>query len=249
SLSFANTWSKITLGVDLASFPLDEQEGSILVLKIDPSKVNFVLGSAAAEKHEPLSLKEWAKSKNFTAVINASMYLPDRRTSTGYMRQGEVLNNGRISSKFGAFFVANPDSQHLPKATILERETPNLKEKLRHYGLVIQNFRLINSSKQILWPKLGPKHTIAAVATTEKEEILFIYATAAISAHDLAVKLLNLPLNIATTMYVEGGAQAGLFINHPNFSWYILPQSPLYLHGPLAPAIPNVLGIASLESF
>ncbi|MEI3478052.1 MAG: hypothetical protein V8Q84_01855 [Bilophila sp.] len=61
-----------------------------------------------------LSLGEWARRKDLVAAINASMYLPDGVTSTGYLRAGDVINNGRIASLFGAFFVAGPDAGDLP---------------------------------------------------------------------------------------------------------------------------------------
>ena len=36
------------------------------------------------------------------AAINASMYLPDGVTSTGYMRQDDYINNKRLVRRFGA---------------------------------------------------------------------------------------------------------------------------------------------------
>ncbi|MBQ9536645.1 MAG: phosphodiester glycosidase family protein [Desulfovibrionaceae bacterium] len=244
-LAYAGTltsWQPIAPGIFLATFPLMAKEGALLVLKIDPHKVHFELCSAAADAKLPLSLLQWAKTKQLLAVINASMYLPDNRTSTGYMRQGMILNNPRIAKKFGAFFVACPDNNSLPKATILERETRGLQEKLRHYHLVIQNYRLINSAKQVLWPKVGPKHTIAAVGLTAHGDILFLYSMHPTTPYTLAQELLRLPLDIGTTMYVEGGTPAGLFVNHPA---YLALNLPFLFQSPLAPQLPNVLGIKS----
>ncbi|MBQ7739088.1 MAG: phosphodiester glycosidase family protein [Desulfovibrionaceae bacterium] len=217
-------------------------------MRIDPTKVQFVLGSASSGRHAPLTLAQWAESKNLLAVINASMYLPDNLTSTGYMREGGVLNNGRMAKKFGAFFVANPDSNALARATILERDTLGLDEKLGHYSLVVQNYRLISSTRQVLWRNSPIGHAIAAVGLNGGGEILFIYANFPLSPHDLGHELLKLPLDIRTTMYVEGGAQAGLFINHPTFKNFLPNQElPLFLQKTLTPILPNVLGIQILN--
>ena len=238
----AASWLPLAPGLNLAYFPLGQDQEALIILRIDPSKVQFVLGSAAEGRHEPLTLPQWAKAKRLLAVINASMYLPDNRTSTGYMRQGAILNNGRISKKFGAFFVASPDSPRLARATIIERETQGLREKLSHYHLVVQNYRLINSSRQVLWPRNGAAHTIAAVAVTGKGDILFLHATKPLSPHALALELLKLPLDIRTTMYVEGGGQAGLFIDHPAFR-DPQKQLPIFFQKTFMPLLPNVLGI------
>lgn len=79
------------------------------------------------------------------------MYLPDGVTSTGYLRTGETVNNGRVVSKFGAFFVAGPDSPDLPGADLLDRSTDDWENLLPHYTMVVQNYRMISSDRRLLW--------------------------------------------------------------------------------------------------
>lgn len=238
----AETWRQLRQGLEFAQFPLDDNEQAITIVRIDPQHVFFELCTTSdGRSNHPLSLAQWSKERDLDVAINASMYLPDNRTSTGYLRHGTTVNNPRVSSKFGAFFVADPLQTSLPSASILERESHDVKTILSGYNLVIQNYRLISSSRQILWSKNKPRHTTAAVGIDGKGMVLFVYSAIPASPYALAETLLNLPIDIRTTMYVEGGIQAGLYIRElarsfPN-------EEELGSFFSLVPKLPNVLGV------
>ena len=101
----------------------------MVFLRIDPLYFNFTVETASSEK-QSLPLEAWATRKGLIAATNASMYLPDGVTSTGYLRTGETVNNGRVVSKFGAFFVAGPDSPDFPGADLLDRSTDDWENLL-----------------------------------------------------------------------------------------------------------------------
>lgn len=94
--SSAHTPSQIT-GLD----------NPLVILRIDPRHYEFLLLSHSEQGHS-LSPFQWASQHGLSAVINASMYLPDAKTSTGYMRNGDHVNNDFIHKRFGSFFVASP---------------------------------------------------------------------------------------------------------------------------------------------
>lgn len=115
-------WEKLEEGLQLGLFSAQFDGGDpfeVVFLRIDPAYFDFTVETASSEK-QSLPLEAWATRKGLIAAINASMYLPDGVTSTGYLRTGETVNNGRVVSKFGAFFVAGPDSPDLPGADLLE---------------------------------------------------------------------------------------------------------------------------------
>lgn len=102
-------WRILEKGLELGLFPAQfgDSKFEVVVLRIDPAEFVFSVYTVS-QNGRSLSLGEWARQHGLVAAINASMYLPDGVTSTGYLRAGETINNGRIVNKFGAFFVADP---------------------------------------------------------------------------------------------------------------------------------------------
>ena len=223
--------------------------GDLKIVRIDPTLWEFSL-HMASQGGAPRGLAAWAEQRGLEAGINASMYLPDNKTSTGYMRGSGHVNNPRTGGRLGAFFAAEPESGMpgaLPPAAIYERETPNLADLLSSYTVVVQNYRLIDGTGKILWPPGGPLHSVAAVAQDASGRILFILAVAPMPAADFAALLQRCDLSLKTVMYVEGGAQAGVFLrehgsNAPVTVWKGR-QSLLRLEGNPAAPLPNVLGV------
>ncbi|MBO4336236.1 MAG: phosphodiester glycosidase family protein [Desulfovibrio sp.] len=231
-------WQRLESGLDFAEFALAGQDKAIAVLRIDATKFHFVLCSADTPKMAR-TLPEWARQYDLLAAINASMYLKDGKTSTGYLRHKDLVNNPRFHQGFGAFFVANPKNQALPQAAILERDEPDLFRKLDQYELVVQNFRLITRQGRIPWPKTGPAHPIACVAMDHNGNVLFILCKIAVQAHTLASKLLQLPLMVSSAMYVEGGFEAELFVKGLDAK----EQEALFPLLTIHSKLPNVLGV------
>ncbi len=108
-------WQLLEKGLELGLFParFGGIAFEVVVLRIDPASFAFSV-CTVSQSGQAFSLGEWAQRHGLVAVINASMYLPDGMTSTGYLRVGETVNNGRIAGKFGAFFVADPMKPDTP---------------------------------------------------------------------------------------------------------------------------------------
>ncbi len=238
-------WKKLEPGLEHATFPLQSMvKGCIEVLRFDPALFTFVLHNISQSNTYPQTLNQWASDTDTVAAINASMYLPDGRTSTGYMRSGKHENNKRIAKSFGAFFLAQPKKEDLASATLLEKDKNTTLNTLENYDVVIQNFRLISADRTILWSPGGQKHSIAAVGEDAHGNILFLHCRQPIEAHAFAKELLRLPLDIRTVMYVEGGAQAGMILRQNNENTFWGGHHPAdALLGPVAVALPNILGV------
>lgn len=248
ALPEAPRWNALEEGLEYAEFSLQSEAGqqaSLTVLRIDPELFDFRLYASAAHKHPALTLGQWADSHDLVAAINASMYLPDGVTSTGYMRQDDYINNKRLVRRFGAFFVAGPRQEGLPRADILTREDPRWQELLEQYRLVIQNYRMINDERRILWSPGGPLYAISAVAEDGAGKILFLHCREPLEAYSFAHALLHLPLDVRTVMYVEGGMQAGLVIRSPGLHQELRGRhlADFWVTGNVRAQLPNVLGI------
>ena len=182
----------------------------VTVLRIDPAQFAFSL-YMASEKG-PKLLPEIGKSEDFAAAINAGMYLPDRLTSTGYLRDTAHANNARIAAGFGAFFVAEPRAKGLPRALLLDRQKDDWQQALNQYSLVMQNYRMTTPEGRVIWKQGSSPHSVAALSQDAAGNILFLFCPAPVFAGDFMTALLHLPLGIRSVMYLEGGTDAALLI-------------------------------------
>ena len=237
-------WRELEQGLFFGEFQLNDGDARLSVLRIDPAYFEFTLCARSQDGGPSRPLNEWGEQYNLSAAINASMYLPDGSTSTGYMRQGDHTNNGRIVQRFGAFFVAGPDEPGLPLAVIIDRDNPLWRQQMERYSLVIQNYRMINADRRILWSPGGPHYSISAVAQDGEGQILFMHCRQPVEAYAFAQQVLHLPLNVRTVMYVEGGGQAGLLVRSAALTRELIGLSPsgLLVTGDLRAMLPNVLG-------
>ena len=237
-------WRQLEPGLDFGEFQLTDSEALLTALRIDPARFDFVLCARSQDGGGLRSLNQWAEQYGLAAAINASMYLPDGITSTGYMRQNDHYNNKRVVQRFGAFFVAGPDSHDLPGAAIVDRDDPQWEKLIGQYRLVIQNYRMTSADRRILWSPGGPHYSISAVAQDGEGRILFLHCRQPVEAYAFAQQLLHLPLNVRTVMYVEGGGQAGLLVRSAGWKHELagLSTAGLLVTGDLRAQLPNVLG-------
>lgn len=226
--------------------PLELGDMLIADLTIDPAFHDFTILCASEHGNTPLSPQEWAGYYGLEAVINAGMYLKDGLTSTGLLRTPGHVNNPRLNGRFGAFFVFNPLEPGMKTVDILERARQEVPPLLDKYGSVAQNYRLVSSRGENLWPRTGDVFTIACVALDSQGLIHFIHCGRPMSVHDFNEKLLKLPMGVVTAMYVEGGPQAALYVNTPALSggWGGSLASAFFSAGPshFWP-VPNVIGV------
>ena len=132
-------WRELEQGLFFFFFQFNDGDARLSVLRIDPAYFDFTLCARSQDSGPSRPLNEWGEQYNLSAAINASMYLPDGSTSTGYMRKGQHNKNGRSVQRFGAVFVAGPDEPGLPMAAIIDRDSPLWRQQIERYSLVIQN--------------------------------------------------------------------------------------------------------------
>ena len=127
----------IETGLELALAPLPRPAeacpGPIVLLRVDMSKWELVLGCRTQHGGSVLTAAQWCRKLGLFAAINASMYLPSLN-STGYMRNFGHVNNSHINPAFGVFLVFNPIEPSLPYFQLLDRRTTaNWREILSGY--------------------------------------------------------------------------------------------------------------------
>ncbi len=249
----AIAWTALEEGLDMAELSAQAGTGmpsyaAIRLLRIDPHHFTFRLFSARWEGGVPCTLREWAQAKGLAAAINACMFQKDGLTATGYMREGERINNGRVAARYGAFFAANPRKAGLPQATVLNRSHDDWQALLPQYETVVQNFRLTDRAGDPLWPQDGPSHAVSAMAQTMDGCILFMHCAEPVTIHAFASLLkLHPELHIKDALYAEGGKEAALLVRNKEGKAHVWggmsPLRYLFTAGGQEAELPNILGI------
>lgn len=217
----AEEWRLLSDGLELREFLIPDQigdlegrQGGIAVLRIDPGIYDLALGTAL-RSGRMRSMQEWSLHSKFAAVINAGMFrADDRMRSTGYMRDADVVVNSFIHPNYGAFLAFDPRDPSLPAVRWVDRKSDaDWQEVLASYDGIIQNYRLISRERENLWAQSQTRHSGAAIAMDRDGRVIFIHCRPRLSMHEFAQALLDLPLDLVGAMYVEGGADAAMYID------------------------------------
>lgn len=265
-----NSWQEVEKGVSfirISETIMVERENeaklpitvSFDVLKFDPTYCNFSVYGATIDNTKLRSLVGWLKDYQLLAAINASMYLPDKISSIGYLKKNNKFSNAHIGKKLGAFFVANPYEKYkgkIPEVAILytndpqfskfiaKEEKQDLSTILDKYQVVVQNFQLLELTNKDnkLWEGQR-RHSIASLGEDSQGKILLMYASIPTTINDfITVLRKNSQLNIKRAMYLEGGTEAAmLYQGKKAFLWQVNDNIKLFLKGVIL--LPNVIGI------
>jgi len=202
------SWQPLSPGLEVGRFT----NPSVVVVRIDPARYEFRLLSAKALglKSTPTAA-EWVERHAVVGAINASMFQEDHLTSVGYMRDGKAVNNASWS-KDKAVFVSGPLRPGLAPARILDRSCEDAVGMARKYRVVVQDIRMIDCRRRNVWAAQPRKSSTACLGMDGKGRVLLIHARAPQATHDLIDVLLRLPLDLQRLMYVEGGAEASLYV-------------------------------------
>lgn len=248
----AEEWTILAPGLELRQFavtagPAAGSGERLAVLRIDPSRYAPALGSAVTDG-QPRTMKEWADDKHFLAVINAGMFRSDDRLrSTGFMRDRDVLVNSYVHPSYGAMLAFQPRDRSLPPVRWVDRRLDSdWAQVLEQYDGIIQNYRLISRDRENLWAPSDRRHSAAAIGMDRQNHLVFVHCRQELSMHEFAQQLLDLPLDLVGAMYVEGGADAAMYVRVGDYSgrWVGEYQTSFFEASNMHfwPA-PNVLGI------
>lgn len=217
----AEDWRLLAPGLELREFLVPDrqgdlagQQGGMAVLRIDPDRYDLALG-AALNAGGMRSMQDWARLSGFSAVINAGMFRSDDRLrSTGYMRDAAVTVSDFLHPGYGAFLAFQPREASLPRVRWVDRKLdPDWEAVLTAYDGIIQNYRLISRERENLWAQNDRRHSAAAIGMDASNRVLFIHCRPQVTLHEFAQALLDLPLDLVGAMYVEGGADAAMYID------------------------------------
>lgn len=214
-------WEVVAPGLELREFVMPDPgsgdlsgaQGSVAVLRIDPNRFTLRVGSVL-NTGQAVTVQDWARQHRFVAVINAGMFrADDRQRSTGYLRDKDLVVNSFIHPDYGAFLVFGPKEPGLPVVRWVDRRAnEDWGQIIARYDGVIQNYRLFNAERVNLWPADERRHSAAAIGMDQQGRVLFVHCRPKVSMHEFTQALLDLPLELIGAMYVEGGADAAMYV-------------------------------------
>ncbi len=245
-------WRRLGQGIELGTFlsPQPAQVGDSLVrvLRADLKYCQLrLLNASAIQNSSPLTPKQWSLQNSLTAVINASMYQTDYRTSVSLMRTKGHINNSRLSKDMTILAFDRQDNS-IPEVKIIDRQCENFGFWKNKYATLVQSIRMISCTGKNVWKPQPRRWSTSAIGIDGQKNILFIHVRSLYSTHDLINVLKSLPLNISRAMYTEGGPQAQLYINSEGKEYEFVGGYEVGSNdankGSIAWPLPNVVGIS-----
>lgn len=213
-------WTEIEQGLYISEFnaPLKSKvnDSKLSILKINP--IFFSLELLTATEHDSLrrTPEQWSLDFNLVAVVNAGMFnLSDHITCSGYLKNYDHINSGKLRENFRAMAMFNPKSSDFPALTIVDMEKENWSFYMENYNSMFQCIRMIDCNQElVLWKPRRPISSSMVVLATDKQgNILFIFTRSPYTANQMSSMLLSLPLKIYSAMYLDGGPEACIYVN------------------------------------
>ncbi len=211
------TWRELEPGLELGEFVSSvtarSGDSTIRVVRVDPAAWELVLLNTSAPGEGDLhTAAEWCDRHGCVAAINASMYQTDYRRSVSLMRTRDHVNNSYVS-KDNTILAFDRLDDNVPPLQIIDRTCQDFAQVSQHYGTLVQSIRMISCRGNNVWEQQKRRYSTAAVATDGAGRLLMIHCRSPYSTHDFIDILQDLPLDIASAMYVEGGPESQLYVN------------------------------------
>ncbi len=191
-------------------------DSKLTIVRIDPKKYNFSLLSASEHGRKNRAADEWAQQFRMSIVVNAGMFKPtNARTNKGYMKNYSHVNNSRLNRAYNVMMAMNPKNKAEPSIRLFDLTLQQWDSIRPHYYSFCQGMRMIDAKgAPLLWDKRPGQHCSMVVAATDTEgNIYFLFTRSPFTHQQIIGFLLSMPLNIRTTVYLEGGPEASLYIN------------------------------------
>jgi hypothetical protein len=251
----SSTWRKLESGLDIGIFQAPKKsalgDSLIRILRADTDYFSLqLLNASSQDKGKRKSVKSWAERNGLIAAINASMYQKDMVSSVSYMKTGQHTNNNWVS-KDKTILAFDPNQKGLLPVRIIDRDCEDFNKLRKLYGTLIQSIRMVSCHGENMWEPHYKMWSTAAIGLDNKSRVLFIHVRSPYTSHDLINMLLQLPIDLKQAMYVEGGADAQLYINtgkeKHEFIGSYSSGSREHDENTFSHSVPNVLGLVRLQ--
>ncbi len=254
TIAAVGPWRALDVGLDWAELPLSPAsaagDGVVRVLRVDPGRYELKLLMASAPgQGKAFTPREWCRHGRLVAAINAGMFAEDYLTAISLLRSRHHVNNLRLTRHMAVLAFDRRDVG-VPPVQILDRELQDVTALSSRYGSLVQSIRMVALDGRNVWQPQVRRWSAAAAGIDTSGRVLLLHVRSPYPMHDLVDMLLDLPLGLRNLMYLEGGAQAQLYVEaggeeHELAGCYD-PEGPAAGREAGPSPIPNVIGVARL---
>ena len=250
-----STWKNLEKGLDIGIFQAPKKsalgDSLIRILRANTKYFSLkLLNASSKDQGKRQSVKKWANRNGLVAAINASMYQKDMMSSVSYMKTQHHTNSNWLS-KDKTILAIDPIDKNLPPVRIIDRDCEDFNKLRKFYNTLVQSIRMVSCNRENMWAPHKKMWSTAAIGLDNQNRVLFIHVRSPYTSHNLINMLLELPIELKQAMYVEGGADAQLYINTGKDRYEFIGSyssgSREHDENTFAHSVPNVLGLMRLQ--
>ncbi len=250
------SWTPISPGIDYAEVDAPNKsflnDSRLSILKIDPDSCRFELLCASEHQNITRTAPEWAEEFGVQVVVNAGMYsLTQKLKGRYYMKNHRHFNNADFSKSGNAMMAFNPVSDTIRNFRIADLTCDSWECLQAEYNSFSQGMRMLTcDGTPLAWDK-NPRQSCSMLlaSTNDKGTIYFIFCRSPYTHQAMIGFIKQLPLNLQSTIYLEGGPETSFYVNNGDQSitkmgsyvYRTYPNDDNYQFWKL----PNVIGISS----
>lgn len=216
-------WNEIGKGIQYAELDAPEKsvvsDSKLSFIKLDVSKLDFHFLTASEHGNKPRIAPEWATEFEMNIIVNAGMYAFNRKqTNKGYMKNYDHYNNPDKSEYYNAIMAINSKNKIGRQFEIIDITCQKWEIVKESYHSLCQGMRMIScDGAQMPFTKRPDQSCSMILMSTDPEGNIYIVFTRSPYTHQKMISFLKgLPIDIRTTVYLEGGVEASLYINTPD---------------------------------
>jgi hypothetical protein len=251
-----NAWHELQPGISFKEVDAPEKsilnDSRIFILKADPKLCKFQLLTSSQHDRKNRPADEWANEFKVNVVVNAGMFnMANGRTNKGYLKNFSHYNNSRRNGGYNVMMALNPKIKSGPQMVIYDLTCASWDSIQKEYSSICQGMRMIDcNGNRMAWDKNPGQACSMVIGATDISGNLFFIFSRSPYTHQKMIEFLYLLIpEIRTSVYLEGGPEASLYIQAGDT---IISKIGSYVSKTYANdrndhfwRIPNVIGISS----
>lgn len=187
----------------------------IFLLKIAPQLYSFQMLCSSEHGKRNRTADEWAKDFGVNVVVNAGMFnISNGRTNKGYLKNYSHTNNSKLNGYYNVMMAMNPKRNSEPAIMLYDLTCNNWESIRANYYTFCQGMRMIDcNGNRMAWDKNpGQACSMVIGATDITGNLYFIFTRSPYTHQKMIGFLISLIPDIRTTIYLEGGPEASLYV-------------------------------------